>query len=668
MIFFDQLKKNEPELRIMAVVILLGLGVLACGLWWVQIVSARDYEAHLEMQSYRTVRIPAVRGKILDRHGEALAENRPVYNLDLHLDDLRKAFDTAGKAAVAERRKVLRAQAEARRKQLGRDLTKEERKQFYLSTALYDSLRAEARYSVASNVVFQIGRSLGQPLVLNQSAFEKHYRQSLAMPLTVLADLNPGQIARFEEQNAIPSGAEIEMQSVRVYPHGSTAAHIIGSVHRDDSSAEGEDAYFSYRLPDYRGQVGIEAGYDKELRGKAGVKSVVINSMGYSQTENVWEPAEAGDDVVLTIDLPLQQKAERALQSLNGQATRGAVVVMEAQTGDILAMASSPTFDPNVYVQGLTQAEWQRIMQLKAEKNRATQENYAPGSIFKTVVGLACLEAGLDPNKIMENTGYIYVGKRRIKDLAVPGAYDFRKALMESSNTYFISNGLSVAGIENIIRLGERLHLGERAGLRTRQETSGIFPSLKKVESEGWHDGDTANICIGQGQMAVTPLQMAVMTSAIANGGRVFWPRLVAKIQPPSPASPEPATMFATARQRDTLGVSARSLQIVKDAMRADVEEGGSGRQAAVPGLTICGKTGTAQVMDERNHVIGENTWFASFAPYENPKYAVVVMVEVGINGGSGGGTCGPVAARIYKALQERDSAPETARPAVAIK
>jgi penicillin-binding protein 2 len=660
MIFFDQLKKNDPQLRAVAVAVALGLAVLGAGLWWIQIVSAREYQANLEMQSFRTVRIPAVRGRILDRNGEVLAENRAMYNVSLYFDDLRGAFDAAETAEVRRLRFQLKAQSEAREKSLGRKLNKDERKQFILSAKDRGLIRQRCRYAVASNIVFTISGRLGQQASLNPTNFEKHYQVTRALPFPVFTNLNSTQIALFEEQSTSPMGVDIEMQSVRFYPHDSTAAHVLGRVRSDNDSAEGEDAYFSYRLPDYKGQVGVEAGYDKELRGRAGVKSVVVNSQGYRQTENIWTPAEAGDTLVLTIDLKLQEKTERALQSLYGPGTRGAAVVMDVETGDILAMASSPTLNPNLYLPRISVADLQRITQLKAEMNRATQENYAPGSIFKTVTGLACLEAGLDPNREIEvnPARVIYVGKRPIKDTAPSGLYDFKKALIFSSNTYFISNGLAYAGIERILRLCEHLHLGERTGLQTRQETSGILPTLKKVTSASWHDGDTANICIGQGPVAVTPLQMAVMTSAIANGGRVLWPRLVDRLQPQDPASPEAPTVFAKARVRDEIGVKPSSLQIVRNAMLADVEDsGGSGVKAAVSGMRICGKTGTAQVMDERNHVVADTTWFASFAPYEKPKYAVVVMLELGVNQGSGGSTCAPIASHIYRALQELDRA-----------
>ena len=652
MLIFDQLKKNDPRLRLLGVLMLCGLIMLLAGLWWVQIVSARDYQANLETQAFRTVRIPAVRGKILDRNGVILAENRPTYNVSLYLDELRKDFDVASSQQLARARAELKLKMDAEALKLNRRLTRQEKKQFVLGPKEKALLRQCARCAVASNVVARVSQNLRLPLSLNLTNFERHYEQSLALPLPVVTNLTSAQIALFEEQCTSPMGVDLEVQSTRFYPYSNTAAHVIGSVHRDDSSSEGEDAFFSFRLPDYRGQVGIEAGYDKELRGKAGVKSVVVNNVGYRQTENVWAAAEPGMNVVLTIDLSVQRKTERALQVF-GPATRGAVVVMDVDSGDIMAMASSPTLDPNIYIRGITREEWRHITELRAEQNRATHENYAPGSIFKTVVGLACLEAGLDPNQRFYNPGVIYVGRRPIIDPSAHDDYDFRKALMHSSNTYFITNGLK-AGIENIVRLGQRLHLGERTGLQLHQEVPGTFPSLQKISSH-WYEGDSANICIGQGKMDVTPLQMAVMTAAVANGGKVLWPRLVDRIEPADPASGAAKRVLPGSQIRDDLGVKARSLEIVREAMFADVQSpGGTGTKAALPGLSICGKTGTAQKMDAHNKVIGETTWFVSFAPYEHARYAVVVMVENEAYSGSGDGTCAPVAAKIYNALLER--------------
>lgn len=666
MIIFDQLKRNDPQLRVVTLVVLSGLGLLLAGLWWVQVVSARDYQNDLENQSFRTVRIPAVRGKILDRNGAVLAENRPTYNVSLYLEELSKPFRVASAKEVGAARAEVARRVTAEEKALGRRLTKAEKKQFLLKPQQRELLQAapiRARYEVASNVVLQVSQRLQQSVALDPTNFEKHYATRLVLPFPVVQNLDPTNVARFEEQSTSPLGVDLEVQSTRVYPHHSTAAHLLGYLRRDDSSAEGEEAFFSYRLPDFRGVVGIEFGYDKQLRGTAGAKSVLVNNVGYRQTENVWSPAEPGHNVVLTLDLSVQQAAEQALRNAPITYTgpvRGAVVVLDVRTGDVLAMASSPTLDPNQFIQKMSAEEWQRIAVLHAEKNRATQENYMPGSIFKTVVGLAALEAGLNPDEkytVVENPhepgrGCIKVGSRIVRDTVSPGVYDFRRALMKSSNSYFIFNGLKV-GPERIVRLAQHFHFGERTGLNTRQEVAGAFPKLERLAS-GWGDRNTANLCIGQDPVWVTPLQIAVLTSALANGGTVLWPRLVQRIEPQDPLSGDPAELFPAARVRDRIGVSQRSLEILRLAMLADTEDPeGTGRRVRdhdpLPGLRICAKTGTAQVQDEQNKKTGQTTWFASFAPFEQPRWAVVVMIEDGASGTA----CAPVAGPIYAALMK---------------
>ncbi len=659
MLVIDQLRRDDPQLRAVTLVVLGGLGVLLAGLWWVQIVSARDYQESLETQSFRSVRIPAVRGSILDCNHMVLAENRPTYNVSLYLAELRKPFDAAYFQALAEAHAARTRQLEDAQRNLGRRLTKQERKKFALSPDDKNLLREMSRGGIASNVVLQVSQRLQQPVAFELARFEKHYETRLALPYPIVENLDPTNIARFEEQSTSPLGVDLEVQSTRVYPYHTTAAHLLGSLRRDDSSVEGEEASFSYRMPDYRGSLGIEYGYDKDLGGTAGIKSVLVNNVGYRQTENVWSPAEPGHNVVLTIDLRVQQAAENALRNVRGPTTRGAVVVMDVHTGDILAMASSPTLDPNLFVhrKGIAIEELQRINDLYAQKNRATQENYAPGSIFKIVVGLAALEAGLNPNEIFTvepnpeqpGKGAIFVGRRKIRDTAPPGPYDFRRALMRSSNSYFITNGLRI-GPERIIQLGHRFHLGEKIGLPLHQETSGAFPN--QIGS-GWTDGNTANLSIGQDPVLVTPLQVAVLVSAIANGGKVLWPRVVDRLEPYDATTGEQPVVFASGRVRDELGVGQHSLKLLQEAMLADTEDPeGTGRHAVVPGLRICGKTGTAQIQDERNVKTGQTTWFASFAPYENPRWAVVVMVE---DGASGGDTCSPVARPVYTALLERE-------------
>ena len=646
MLVFDELKKNDAQLRLVAVVLLAGLLVLLIGLWWVQVVSAHEYQSHLETQSYRTIRLPAVRGKIFDREGRVLAENRPRYNLSLYLDDLRQPFYSGYTNLLKSARAVQKQNIANAEKKLGRSLTKVELKQFRLSSEYLEQLRQEARVRVASGILAQVSEKIGQPLALDAKNFNSHYAKKLALPYPALKNLDATNIARFEENFTNRLGADLELESVRSYPNGTTAGHLLGYVLRDDEAQSGENSYFSYFLPDYRGMVGVEAGFDSELRGRAGEESVLVNSLGYRQSENIGNQPEPGHNAVLTLDLDLQRAAENSLVAHRGADARAAVVVMDVRNGDVLAMASLPAFNPVYSENDATRLADET---LRPAINRATQENYAPGSIFKVVIALAALEAGLDPNAIVDNPGYVYVGRRHITDLAPPGQYNLRSAIIYSCNTYFITVGLR-AGIDNIVRMAEKFHFGERTGLPTRQETRGELPSLARVH-DGWRDGDTANLCIGQGELSVTPLQMAVAYSAIANGGKVFWPRLVARIEPQDPASREMTTNFPSALVRDQIGVSARNLKILRDAMLAETVEG-TGQPAQVPGLKICGKTGTAEVMNSRSQKIDRTTWFASFAPYENPRYAVVVMVESGTFGGP---TCAPIAHDIYEMILEKE-------------
>jgi penicillin-binding protein 2 len=531
-------------------------------------------------------------------------------------------------------------------------------KRFRLPSEYLEQLRQQARIRVVSDTLEQIGERLGQPIPFDPKQFTSHYAKKRALPYPALKNLDATQIARFEENYTNRLGADLELESVRSYPNGTTAGHLLGYVLRDDEAQSGENSYFNYFLPDYRGMVGVEAGFDAQLRGRAGEESVLVNSLGYRVVENIGNLPEPGHNAVLTLDLDLQRTAENSLVAHRGADARAAIVVLDVRNGDVLAMASSPAFNP-VY----SENDPARMADetLRPAINRATQENYAPGSIFKVVIGLAALEAGLNPEKYFDvapdatrpGKGCVYVGRRKIDDTAPPGKYDFKHAIVRSSNSYFIQVGLD-AGVDRIVTLAKKFRFGQKSDLPTRQETRGDLPTLERVHHD-WRDGDTANLCIGQGELAVTPLQMAVAYAAIANGGTVFQPRLVSRIVPQDPAAREAAVNFPSAVVRDRIGVSARSLRILHNAMLAETEDAeGTGKAAVVPGLRICGKTGTAQVQDSANRLTGYNFWFASFAPYENPRYAVVVLVQA-TGSGSGGTVCAPIAHDIYEAILNQE-------------
>jgi penicillin-binding protein 2 len=659
MIVFDQLKKNDPHLRTVTWGVLVGLGVLFAGLWWVQVVSHKHYAENQKAQSFRTVRIPAVRGKILDRHSASLAENQPSYNVILYLDELRDQF--RAEWARARQPRLVTNSLPFWKRWVGINPVKLEYPRLTRQQRL--ALERTCRYRVASNAVHQVSLALGQPISLNFADFMHHYTNQLALPLPVCNNLDASGVARLLESRTSPPGIDLEIQPMRYYPSGTLAAHLLGYLQRDNRSMEGEVADFNFRLPDYRGHVGIEGQFDAELRGKAGVKSVLVNSLGYRQTETIWAPAEPGRNVTLTIDAAIQAATEAALQSAF-QNTRGAAIVLDPNNGDVLAMASSPAFDPHAFIRGFNHAEWAQMTDevMKPLLNRVTQGSYAPGSVFKIVTGLSALDHGLNPREKLHNPGHIYVAGRnkKIDDLAKAGDYDFKEAFIHSSNTYFISNGIRFGGIEGLMRIAHRLHLGERTDLMPRQESGGNFP-YNATMRRGWVDADTAHICIGQGEVSMTPLQIAILTAAIANGGKVIWPRLVERVESVDPTSGEPPILFPHRPPRDELGVSARSLQLTRDAMFADVEEdGGSGKQARTPGFKVCGKTGTAEVTDSHGKLVDRTTWFASFAPYENPRYVIVLMVEGGVFGGS---TCAPAVGKIYQAIQKLE---QQRRPTVA--
>ncbi len=656
MLIFDQLKKNDATLRNLALAVFAGMCILLAGLWYIQVMSSRRYVESEKDQSFRTVRIPAVRGKILDRSGISLAENRASYNVSLYLGEMRKPFQQEYKRATSG------AKGKFSKKQR-------------------EELELQSRLRVASGVVQYLSTVMHEPIELDGPSFHRHYEKRRVLPLPVLQNLTAPQIARFQEQPAYPAGVDLEVQPTRVYPYGTAAAHLIGHLKHDDSSVANEVAFFNYRLQDFRGVLGLEAAFDQELRGQAGIKSVQVNRLGYRQAENIWAAAEPGKNVVLTIDLPVQLAAENALRSHPAMGTnaRGAVVVMNVKNGDILAMASNPAFDPNQFVRGLssTEAQWLLEPKLTPQVNRATQGIYLPGSIFKIITGLAALEAGvLNPAEIYHSPGVYPIG-RGIKDTAEAGDYDFRRAFIKSSNCYFIEYGLR-AHLDRILDMGHRFFLGERSGLPVYgQDKGGIFPTMEWVREarrrgQIWTDGDTANLCFGQGMVAVTPMQMAVMTSAVANGGKIFWPRLVQRLEVQEPVPNENPSTMLPVRFRGDLGVQVRNLEIIREAMMADVEDREGTAHTAffendkltpvLKGMRVGGKTGTAQIM-QGGKVVDHVTWFVSFTSPENPRYAVVVMVE---SGSSGGGTCAPIALKVYKELLRHEAPGKPASQTVA--
>jgi penicillin-binding protein 2 len=648
MFVFDMLRQDGRRLQVLTGVVALGMLLLLGGLWWVQIVCAQQFETDLKRHSFRHVRTPALRGRILDCTTNVLADDKPRYNAILHLEELQGQF---ADQFARLRTNYGRAHPE----------TVNSKGKVNLPASVRRELQLEADCAVVSNITYRVSTSLEKPRVLNTNAFLQHYHDHPYVPFQIVPDLTPRQVAILAEQWTGAPGIELETQPVRDYPNHTLAANLLGYVRprRDDAGG----AKFSFDMPDYQGTSGVEYVYDDKLRGRPGDNSVLINNLNYRQREAIETPYLPGNDIHLTIDLPLQRAAEKALAEAQSD-VRGAVVVMDPRNGDLLALVSAPTFDPNMYALGvITREEQERLDDPKytPQINRVMSGAYPPGSTFKIITALACLESGLDPKEIYNSPGEYKATPtaRPIGDEAGAGPYDLERAFYRSSNTYFIEMGKS--RLRKILEVAKRFHLGEKTGLSPRQEVAGYIPGPEKAgPSLGMSIPD---ICIGQ-EITTTPLQMAGMIAVIANGGTLYVPRVVSHAR--SPETGEIEELVERGRVRDHVQINPGDLDRIRHAMLEDTEHApdsmgmGAGTayaqfhhqgQALLGNFRVAGKTGTAEVKSAGSH-FRRITWFDSYGPYEDPRYVVVVMVEDGQFGGS---TCAPVAKEIYKAILKRE-------------
>ena len=671
MFIFDQLRSKDMPIKIMVIFILCCFFVLAFKLWGLQVSTAVSFQSRQENQSVRAIRLPATRGKILDRNKKPLAVNRLRFDVHIYIDELRSLF-REHYFNLKKGRKMSRAE----QLRLGK----------------------EARYQVVSNLTMQVSMRVGEPLVLDGDRFHKHYEQRLYMPLPVMQDLSPNQVAKFVELIHGLPGVGLSVNPVRTYPNGEMAFHTLGYLRRDDNPEGDRETPFSYRyrMPDYVGIDGLEGIYDRVLRGEAGAKAIRVNNISYRTSEDIWAWPESGRDIELSINREIQLAAEEALKS-NGPETRGSIIVMDPNNGDLLALVSKPGFDSNKFISGFSREEIAQLndSQLNRWINRASGSGnvaYPPGSIFKIISSIAYLEEGVikNPNKEIYNKGFFrneqLYPNYSLDDTAPPGDYDFVRAFKLSCNSYFIHFALTPDGRTDQWRQGKRVLIDWgnrfRLGQKTMQpllvsgdefpsplrEGSGYFPAVgneyKKKDQYGkksrWAAGDVANLCIGQGEITVTPLQMVVMTAAIANGGKLIQPRLVLNVSSLN-EDPQSSSRGIPRKVIKNLDLKDETVSLLHEAMLADVDDqDGSGRGARVRGMSIGGKTGTAEkkVPTGKFHPktgvrlfrMDHITWFVSFAPVESPRYAMVVMVE---SGASGGKICAPIAGRVYRAIQE---------------
>lgn len=531
--------------------------------------------------------IPAPRGLITDRHGRPLAQSRVSYNLAISFPT---PFNFSDEQVVA----FARQQATLARALLGREVT------------------------------------------VNERGVVDHYKNRSVLPYDIIEDLTPQDLSKLNEGTT--DNLIIRQTYARFYPEHESAAHIVGYVGRVAPLSlrpiENGDVIF----PDTEGREGIEQIFDNELRGRPGTLHVTFDAEGRKSSERIASPPVPGHNVVLTIDMDIQRLCEEVLRK---QARRGAMVVMDPHTGEILALASWPSFDPNIFVPVLKQAAFDAVNNDPAVPlyPRAFRSAYPPGSTFKTFVGLAALEADkIKPNTTFSCPPSFSVGNFTFRNWKTEhaGNLTFAQALEQSCNTWFYQAGIRT-GKEPIIDWATRLGLGQRTGIPLRAEDRGNIPTdeyMQRVHRRKILNGDVANMSIGQGDILVTPLQMAQAMGIIGNGGKFWQTRLVMQVQ-----SLDNRVIGAyPARLRDELEISDETMNSVRSGLIA-VTEGGNGtaRRARVKGIKVAGKTGTAQwgpVSKRRNAA-----WFAGFAPAEAPRFAFAAVYEGNPGEKIGGGS-----------------------------
>lgn len=589
---------DDDFLRVKLVLVgmLAALFFLGGWLWHIQVHRGADYQKDQLKQSVRRVRIPGVRGRLFDRRDQCVADNRASYNIVVYLEELRKPG-------------------------------KWDRTIDHVLKQLDD-----------------LGQVLGEPSELDRDKLRAHIRRSLPLPLIAWRDVSESVLARFAEQANRAPGVEIQVDHVRLYPFTNQACHVLGYVGRADIEQDEAEPYHYY-LPEMTGRSGLEKSLDELLRGEAGGQLLRVDATGFKRNEFGQREPKRGTDVQLTLDMRIQGLAVDAL----GVAP-GSVVVIDPRNGDVLAMASTPGFDPNQFVPRISAAHWKALNEdeLFPLVNRAVAGGYAPGSTFKPVTALAGLSAETaHAGDVHSCPGYFQLGRAvfRCWNHSGHGALAMQQALERSCNVYFFHVGLQV-GVERLAAQSRAFGLGRKTGIELDYELAGNVPDTawkRRTQHDGWRDGDTCNMSIGQGALVVTPLQMASLTATLANGGSVYRPRLVRGLRAPG----EPAFAEQPPELVHRMDWRPADIALVRQGMR-DVVHGawGTAKKVAVPGVFMAGKTGTAEFgrKDERKR----HAWMIAFAPFEQPRYAVAVLVDEGVSGGE---TAAPIMRKIISGL-----------------
>ena len=571
-------RRLTTRLNALRVAIAVAFGLLACGFWFFQVVQHAKFKEMAENNHQRTLTLRAPRGVIFDRTGRLLVENRNSFNISIvreHTKDIARTIR-------------------------------------FLSSVT----------GVDDKVIREI--------------VDRHRREPTYRPIVVIPDATLAQVAAVAARRLDFELPDVIVQEVptREYPDQAMAAHLIGYVGEANEDQMVSDNVTTGSIV---GQFGVERVYNKLLMGEDGAKRVVVNSMG-REIRTLEEVApKQGRRVQLTVNYAMQKAAEDAFRAYGYY---GSAVMLEPKTGEVLVLTSLPAFDPNDFATGIDRATWQQLNtdKLRPLQNRAIQGRYQPGSTFKIVVATGALEEGvITPERtIYCPGGGTFYGRFFSCHLAGGhGSISLRNAIEKSCNTYFYTVG-NMLGVDRMYKWSERLGLALKSGIDLPNEQESIVPSTEwklKRTGERWYPGETISVAIGQGQLSVTPVSMAVMMATVANGGTRVVPHIVKAIdegqgwqpvtQPPSPFAPfllKPETISA-----------------VRDGLWLAVNGAGTAGRGRIAGRDVAGKTGTAQVISnegkerargktDRN--LNDHGWFVFMAPKDNPEVAGAVFVE----------------------------------------
>jgi penicillin-binding protein 2 len=609
--FEDTAQNLRGRLSIVNVVVILLLSVLAVRLYVLQVVRGKYYAEVAENQRIRLLPITAPRGAIFDRNGNRLVDSRPIYEVILSRQDFKGDLST-------------------------------------LVQSLSEGLSIE-------------------PEIL-RDRFEQVRLQPAFESIPVKQDANPGDIAWVEAHKLEFPELRVEQQPQRIYPANGMLAHVLGYVGEISPEQLTLQSYKDKGLKpgDIIGQEGIEKVYDDYLRGKDGYRKVIVDSRGHIQSEVERVEPQSGQDMVTTIDLDLQQVAEDQLRK--SPQGRGVVIAMDPNNGEILALASLPTFDPNLFSQRIAskagRAEYAAMLSdpKKPLLNRAIQGRFPPGSTWKPLMATAGLQQGsiTIAHSNLVCGGGITIGNKFTRCMGGNhGSPDLHVAIRQSCDGYFYRLGLKMK-LEGIQEMVNEFELNKRTGIDLPHEIVSLTPSREQKAKYNpsdpeWKDIDTVYSAFGQGQDVLTPIALLRAHSAIAMHGKMYVPHLLKELHPTSavgdPGNPDyrperAARVFDHPEARD-LGIPADQSAVVIQGMWAVVNEGGTGAGIRIAGFDIAGKTGTAQVVSLGKDVgvNKDHSWFVSYAPAFKPEIAIVALIE---NAGMGSRFGAPAVRAVY--------------------